>query len=174
MSVSQSTTNWAKSFICQKETKENLQSTDDGRKSLASLSPKFASKNTLGFDINRIQTEREDLEINLNNNNACYHHSYKIVYNNRMYERHLVKEKCKSSLDSGNEIERLPCKRRMSTASSKVTPEEGVDKKENLVAAGTLYATKTKTQIDHLKSMTANWKCSLKSRRCSLKRNALP
>ena len=52
----------------------------------------------------------------------------------------------------------------MSTTPSKVTPEEGVfcfckcvDKQKNLVAAATLYATKTKTQIDHVKSMTANW-----------------
>ena len=126
MSISQSTNNWAKCFICQKETKENLQSADDGRKSLASLLSKFVSKNALGFDINQIQIEGEDLEITLNNNNACYHHSCKHAYNNRMYERQLGKEKCKLSLDSENEIKSPPCKCRMSTASSKVSPEECV------------------------------------------------
>ena len=52
----------------------------------------------------------------------------------------------------------------MSTASSKVTPEEGVccfckcvDKQETLVAAGTLCAKETKTQIDHVKNITVNW-----------------
>ena len=49
-------------------------------------------------------------------------------------------------------------------ASNEVTSDQGIccfwkfmDKQENLVAAGTLYATKTKTQIDHVKSMTVNW-----------------
>ena len=32
-----------------------------------------------------------------------------------------------------------------------------IDKQENLAPAGTLYATKTKTQIDHVKTMAANW-----------------
>ena len=81
-----------------------------------------------------------------------------------MYERQLEKEKRKSSLDNENEVKSPPCKWRMSTTSSKVTPEEGVccfckyvNKKKNLVVAGTLYATKTKTQIDRMKNMTANW-----------------
>ena len=78
MSISQLAT------ICQKETKENLRSTGNGRKSLELLLPKFASKNDLGFDINQMQIEGEDLEITLNNNNACYHHSCKNAYSNRM------------------------------------------------------------------------------------------
>ena len=52
----------------------------------------------------------------------------------------------------------------MSTASNEVTSDQGIccfckfiDKQENLVAAETLYVTKTKTQIDHVKTMTANW-----------------
>ena len=51
----------------------------------------------------------------------------------------------------------------MSTASNEVTSDQGIcyfckciDKQENLVAAGTLYATKTKTQIDHVKNMATN------------------
>ena len=47
-------------------------------------------------------------------------------------------------------------------ASNEVTSDQGICcfckcKRENLVAAGTLYATKTKTQIDHVKNMTASW-----------------
>ena len=49
-------------------------------------------------------------------------------------------------------------------ASNEVTSDQGIccfckfiNKQENLVTARTLYATKTKTQIDHVKSMTVNW-----------------
>ena len=59
MSLIQENTNWNICFICQKENKESLRSTDDGRKSLATLLPKFDSKNALDFDINRIKCERE-------------------------------------------------------------------------------------------------------------------
>ena len=52
----------------------------------------------------------------------------------------------------------------MSTESNEVTSYQGICcfckcivKQENLVAAGTLYTTKTKTQIDHVKNMTVNW-----------------
>ena len=53
----------------------------------------------------------------------------------------------------------------MPTASNEVTSikvlfaviANALNKKENLVAAGTLYATTTKAQIDHVKNMTANW-----------------
>ena len=52
----------------------------------------------------------------------------------------------------------------MPTASNAVPSEQGIcffckciDKQENLVAAGTIYETKTKTQIDHVKNMTVNW-----------------
>ena len=52
----------------------------------------------------------------------------------------------------------------MSIALNEVTSDQGIccfckfiDKQKNLVAAGTLYVTKTKTQIDHVKNMTANW-----------------
>ena len=70
MPISQSMTDWTKCFICQKKTKEKLRSTDEGWKSLASLLPKFLTKNALSFDIKRIQIEGHDPEITLNNNNA--------------------------------------------------------------------------------------------------------
>ena len=70
MSISQSMTDWTKCFICQKKTKEKLRSTDEVRKSLASLLPKFSTKNALPFDIKRIQIEGQELEITLNNHNA--------------------------------------------------------------------------------------------------------
>ena len=84
MSISQSMTDWTKCFICQKETKEKLRSTDEGWKSLASLLPKFSTKNPLLFDTKHIQIEGQELEITLNNNNASYHHSFKNAYNDRI------------------------------------------------------------------------------------------
>ena len=80
MSISQSMTDWTKCFICQKKTKEKLRSIDEGWKSLASLVPKFSTKNALSFDIKHIQMEGQDLEITFNNNNASYHRSCKNAY----------------------------------------------------------------------------------------------
>ena len=62
MSIWQSMADWAKCFICQKKTKEKLRSTDEGRKSLESLLPKFSTKNALSFDMKRIQVKGQDLK----------------------------------------------------------------------------------------------------------------
>ena len=75
--ISQSMADWTKCSKCRKKTKEKLRSTDEGRKSLTSLLPKFSTKNALSFDIKRIQTEGQDLKVTLNNSNASYHHSCK-------------------------------------------------------------------------------------------------
>ena len=75
-----------------KVTKEKLRSTDEGRKTLSSLLPKFAAENAFSCDSNRIQMGEQDLEVSLNINNACYHHSCKNAYNSRNYER-LIKKK---------------------------------------------------------------------------------
>ena len=164
MSISQSMIDWTKCFICQKKAKEKLRSTDEGRKSLASFLPKFSTKNALSFDIKRIQIEGQDLEITHNNNNASYQHSCKNAYNDRIYKRQLEKEKRSPNLESEDILKSLPIKRRLSIALNEVTSDQGIccfckfiDKQKNLVAAGTLYVTKTKTQIDHVKNMTANW-----------------
>ena len=52
----------------------------------------------------------------------------------------------------------------MSTASNEVTSDQiiccfckCINKQGNIVAAETLYATKTKAHIDHVKNMTADW-----------------
>ena len=68
-----------------------MRPTDEGLKNLASLSPKFSTKNALSFDIKRIQIEGQGLETKLINNNA-YHHSCENAYNNRMNKRQLEKE----------------------------------------------------------------------------------
>ena len=81
-----------------------------------------------------------------------------------MYLWQLEKEKRSSNLESEDILKSHPTKRRTSTASNEVTSDQGIcffykciDKQENLVVAGTIYATKTKTQIDHVKNMTADW-----------------
>ena len=68
--------------------------------SLASLFPKFSTKNALLFDIKHIKKQGQHLEITLSNNNASYHHSCKNTYNNIMYKRQPVKEKGSSNLKS--------------------------------------------------------------------------
>ena len=74
-------TDWT---ICQKKRKEKLKSNDKGRKSLASLSPKFSTKKVVSFDIKRTQVEGQDLKMTLNSNNVSYHNSCKNTYNNRI------------------------------------------------------------------------------------------
>ena len=68
--------------------------------SLASLFPKFSTKNALLFDIKHIKKQGQHLEITLSNNNASYHHSYKNTYNNIMYKCQLGKETRSSNLES--------------------------------------------------------------------------
>ena len=81
-----------------------------------------------------------------------------------MYKLQLEKEKRSSNLESEDILKSPTTKRRLSTASNEVTSRQGIccfykciDKQENIVAAGTPHATKTKTEINHVKNMTANW-----------------
>ena len=81
-----------------------------------------------------------------------------------MYKRKLKKEKRSSNLESEDVLKNPPTKRRLSAVSNEVTSDQGIccfckciDKQENLVEGGTLYATKSTTQIDNVKNMTANW-----------------
>ena len=120
-----------------------MRSTDEGRKSLASLLPKFSTKNALSFDIKHIQIEGQDLETTVNNNKASYHHACKNVYNNRMHKRQLEKEKRSSNLESKDILKCPSTKRWLPTASNDVTSNQGIccfckyiDNQENLVAAG--------------------------------------
>ena len=129
-----------------------------------SLLPKFAAKNALSFDINCIQMGEQDLEVSLNINNASYHHSCKNAYNNRMYERLIEKEKRNTNAENEDILKSPPTKRRSTVSPNIETPNQAVccfckciDIQENLVATGTLHATKTKTQINQVKNMTANW-----------------
>ena len=69
--ISQSMTDWTKCFKCRKKTKEKLRSTDEGRKSLTSLLPKFSTK------ISNVFKQKGRITITLNNSNASYHHSFK-------------------------------------------------------------------------------------------------
>ena len=112
MSLSKSTTDWTKCFISQKVTKEKLRSTDVGRKTLSSLLPKFAAKNALSFDINRIQMGEQNLGVSLNTNNASYHHSCKNAYNNRMHELLIEKEKRNTNAENKDILNSPPTKRR--------------------------------------------------------------
>ena len=125
---------------------------------------KFAAKNALSFGISRIQMGEQDLEVSLNIDNASYHHSCKNAYNNRMYERLIEKEKQNTNAENEDILKSPPTKRRSTVSPNIETPNQAVccfckciDIQENLVAAGTLHATKTKTQINHVKNMTANW-----------------
>ena len=112
MSLSKSTTDWTKCFICQKVTKEKLRLADEGRKTLSSLLPKFAAKNALSFDINRIQMGEQDLEVSLNINNGSSHHSCKNAYNDSMYERLIEKEKRNTNAENEDILKSPPTKRR--------------------------------------------------------------
>ena len=81
-----------------------------------------------------------------------------------MYKRQLKKEKLSSNLESEDNLKSPTTKQRLTMVSNEVNPEQAIccfckciDKQENVVAAETPYTTKPKTQIDHVKNMTANW-----------------
>ena len=74
--------------------------------------PKFAAKNALSFDINRIQMGEQDLEVSLNINNGSSHHSCKNAYNNRMYECLIEKEKRNTNAENEDILKSPPTKRR--------------------------------------------------------------
>ena len=81
-----------------------------------------------------------------------------------MYNCQLEKEKRSSNLENKDVLKSSWTNWGLSTASNEVTSDQGIccfckfiDKQENLVAAWTLYAAKAKTQVNHVKNMTANW-----------------
>ena len=75
MAMTDKNTNWDLCFTCQKNTKESVHSIDGGRKNLVLLLPKFDSKNTLGFGIDRIPCSEKELLQTLKQNQASYHPS---------------------------------------------------------------------------------------------------
>ena len=80
-----------------------------------------------------------------------------------MYER-LIEKKSRNTNAENEDILKSPPTKRRSTVSPNIeTPSQAVccfckciDIRQNLVAAGRLHATKTKTQINHVKNMKAN------------------
>ena len=106
----------------------------------------------------------EDLKVPLNINNASYHHSCKNANNNRMHERLIEKRKQNTNAENEDILKSPPIKRRSTVSPNIEMPNQAVcyfckciDIQENLVAAGTVNATKTKAQIHHVKNMRANW-----------------
>ena len=146
-------------FYMSKKTKEKMRSTDEGRKSFASLLPKFSMKNALSFGIKRIQIEGQDLEITLNNSNAFYHYSCKNAYNNKMYKRQLEKEERSSNLESEDILKNHTTKRRLSTASNEVTSGQGI-----CCFANVLIGKKTLLQQGHSMQLKPKHKLIMQKR----------
>ena len=117
----------------------------------------YESKHALGFHINRIRcSDKENLQT-LQHNQASYHPSCKNKYNNL-----LQKDMKQKKATENNDIQSLPYKRRYFVTpitSNQITCCFCIetDTEENLIAAGTLHASKTKTVANHVKKLTQTW-----------------
>ena len=129
--------------------------------------PKFSPINALKFDIGRITSQNENLADIMSKNSAKYHHTCKTKYNIRMLQREtdkLDRVKVSSGPISDIDAQSPPFKRRSSVSSKDGDRSQFIccfcneaDSQENLVAAGTLYAKKSKTAINHVNHLTDTW-----------------
>ena len=154
--------NWLECFICQLRTKETLRSTAKGYETLSKLLPLFAELNELEFDISRIETPDHTLQESLAQNHAVYHHSCSNKYDKLKYNRALNRAKKRSESKAAPESH-YPNKRLRKDVDSK---RQGicccfcreVDIESNLRAAGTKYASTSKTNVEHVENITQKWK----------------
>ena len=154
---------WEKCFICQNSTSENVSSTAAGLATLSTLLPKFSEVNALEFDLEKVYINGTLLIENLEQNNAVYHRSCYKKHNQQKLERAITKFN-KISHKTGNDVEidisSVPVKRR-SMASKHDVSKKGIccfckqnDDNINLRAVGTLHATQSKTDIEHVSNLT--------------------
>ena len=159
-----SATQWDLCFICQTNSKESLRSTDDGRRSLSEILPKFSELKNLNFDIKRISDNKIGLLENLNLHNASYHPSCKNKNKQRMLDRAISKQQ-QMTCEHMDEVSSPPAKRRSEAlVDAKFSSEmrtccfcKEFDNQSNLRAAGTKNATTQKTKTTHVESLTKTW-----------------
>ena len=81
--------NWKLCFICQKRKKETTRSTIAGITSVGRIIEKLIDINYTDTSISRLSctSQNTDIIATLSSNNACYHHSCSLNYNENMYNR---------------------------------------------------------------------------------------
>ena len=154
--------NWSECCICQLRIKESLRSTAQGHEALAKILPLFAELNELGFDISRLDTTGLTLQESLEQNHAVYHHSCRTKYNQQKLDRAKQRAKKRSEPKASSEPHN-PCKRLRKDDDS---ASHGIfccfcreeDSESNLRAAGTMHASTSKTNIEHVMTITQKWK----------------
>lgn len=103
MSQSTSHTNWDKCCLCQTDSSEKLISTKAGYFNIAQNIPLFHAINALPIPLNPARlNEGEGIEETLNTNNAKYHNSCRLLFNNTKLDR--VQKRKPSSVESCEEI----------------------------------------------------------------------
>ena len=156
---------WEKCFICQNSTRENVSSTAARLATLSTLLPKFSEVNALEFDLEKVYTNGTSLIQNLKQNNAVYHRlCYKKHYQQKLEQAITKFNKISHKTDNVEiDISSAPVKRR-SMASKHDVSKKGIccfckqnDDNINLRAAGTLHATQSKTDIEHVRNLTEKW-----------------
>ena len=140
----------------------SLRSTPEGIASLGSLLVESQKIGALDFDISRIVfDEQTDITEALMINCAQYHHTCRAKYNKYMLERASKKRKLSQDNHKGTSgcfrrsiNETLPKQRGVLQCCICSTEETG----DNLCAAGTYHAWKTKTDISHVTALTEKWR----------------
>ena len=74
-------------ILWQESTSEPLRSTEEGIQSLSKGLLQFKATNALPRQLSILCSENCELKLQLQNNNAKYHHKCKSKYNTRMYNR---------------------------------------------------------------------------------------
>ena len=154
---------WKKCFICQKKKNENVRSTKEGLEAISSMLQNFVSSNLFDDVISRILSlnDNEDVHEILRTNNACYHHSCTLKYNQKSLERKKEENKKQNTETDGDNNSTRTSSRR----SDKHELGELVclfcaekDISPNLCAAGTMHATKRHADGTHARRVTDEWR----------------
>ena len=140
------TIDWEKCFICQNITKENVSPTSSGLATLSTLLLKFSEVNSLGFTLEKVYTNGTLLIENLEQNNAVYHRS--------CYKKHNQQKTLCDQLPS-----LIKYRIKLITMSKLIylVHQLNADDSINLRPAGTLHATQSKTDIEHVSNLTKKW-----------------
>ena len=155
--------NWDLYILCQESTSEPLRSTEEGIQSLSNSLLQFKPINALPRQLSILCSENCELQLQLQNNNAKYHHKCKSKYNARMYNR--AKKEFNEFIDvSPAEIETLHHRHTLRSDVEKSFLGElkcifctKYDDLCNLMAAGTYHAPQRKVNTTHLKELETKW-----------------
>ena len=160
--------NWTLCFLCQKRKRkeDDLRSTVEGIEKLSKMLEAFQNVNGLKFSLDSLKGNHDSVEAAPKQNNAKYHKNCYNDYKLSKLER--AEDIYNESMKTENETVEQLCSPSQSTRSRDTSSHllgkliccfcSEPDSADNLVAAGTFHATKSKTDPNHVSNLTQKWK----------------